>query len=247
MGQAERAARQYMIDAPPDIEVEVLRLTRDEFARARGAKQHIAGQAMHYGVPMSNEKLNYQTEYDDQYPEHWEATKQRLENTLKNAVEFNERVDQDRWNQEVTGLAAQQAVENGLRGILSARNCPEILRHDLNRIWDHYTQNHHDPKDTGLQEALDELMEHTTVQDPAQPDLTINWLTSYAARYRYNGAPKRMTPWEMEELRVRANDAVAELTNTGHRISGTSDDDLFHKAGYPGKDSKRQVRNTSRG
>ena len=106
---------------------------------------------MHYGVVMSNERLNYNEEHEHEYPEQWEATKQRLENTWINVTEFNERGVAGSWNQELTGFAAQQAVENGLRGILSARNCPETFRHNLNMIWDHHVQNHHKPEDSGLQ------------------------------------------------------------------------------------------------
>ena len=42
-GEAERTARQYMRENPPEMEVEVIRLSRDEFTRAWRAKQHIAG------------------------------------------------------------------------------------------------------------------------------------------------------------------------------------------------------------
>ena len=226
-GEAERVARHYMRKNPPELEVEIVRLSQEEFARTHRAKQHVAGQAMHYGVVMSDESLNYRAEYDNRYPEHWEATKQRLENTFKNAVEFNERVDENRWNQELTGFAAQQAVENGLRGILSARNCPETFRHDLNAIWDHYERDHHDPKDTRLQAAVEELLRHTTVEDPAEPERAVKWLTSYAARYRYNDAPRRMALWEQKQLQVRVNNAVTELTDAAHRISGTTNADLF--------------------
>ena len=154
------------------------------------------------------------------------GTKQRLENTLKNAAEFNERVDRNHWNQEMTGSAAQQSVENGLRAILSARNCPETFRHDLNGIWEHYTQHHHDPQDTTLA-AVEEVLEYTTAENPNNPGGIINWLTSYAARYRYNGAPRRMAGWELEELRLRVNEAAKELIDTAHRLSGTTEADLF--------------------
>ena len=169
------------------MEVKVIRLSRDEFTRAWRAKQHIAGQAMHYGVVMSNERLNYNEEYGHEYPEHWEATKQRLENTWIKVREFNERVDVNSWNQELRGFAAQQAVENGLRGMLSARKCPEAFRHNLNMIWDHYVQNHRKPVDSGLETSVEELLNYTTVQNPAMPGRTINWLTPYAAQYLSTG------------------------------------------------------------
>ena len=98
----------------------------------------------------------------------------------------------------MTGHAAQQAIENGLRAVLSARQCPADFRHDLNGIWNHYQQNHHDPQDTALKDAIEELLNHTTVPDPGEPGQTTNRLTSYAARYQYGGAPRRMAPMGME-------------------------------------------------
>ena len=226
-GRAERAAREYLEQHPPRMEIEIFRFTPREFTRYGQVGQHIAGQAMHHGVFMSGERLDYHLNYDNEYPEHWETTKQRLENTWESLVTFNERVDAEDWNQKITGFHAQQAIGNGFRGILSAHNCPETFRHDLVGIWDHYTQNHHDPQDTVLETAVEELLQYTTAEDPQNQGAGINWLTSYAARYRYNGAPRRMAQWEIEELRFRVNDAAEELLAAAHRLSGTTDTDLF--------------------
>ena len=222
-GLAERAAREYLKNHPPRMEVEIFKFTREEFARYRRAGQHIAGQAMHHGVFMSSERLNYQANYNNEYPEHWEATKQRLENTWKRLVSFNNKVDEEDWDQDMTGFTAQQSIENGLKGILSAHNCPETFRHDLNGIWEHYAQHHHDPQDTTLKAAVEDLLQYTTAADQDNPGDTINWLTSYAARYRYNGAPAIMTRWELEELKLRVNNAAEELIDTAHRSSGKAE------------------------
>ena len=226
-GQAERAAREYLEEHPPQMDIEIFRLTPRQFIRYGRAGQHIAGQAMHHGVFMSGERLEYQASYDDEYPEHWETTKQRLENTWKRLVSFNNRVEEEDWDQEMTGFTAQQAIENGLRGLLSAHNCPETFRHDLDGIWNHYAQHHHDPQDTGLEAAVEELLQYTTAEDPHNPGSRINWLTSYAARYRYGGTPRTMAQWELEELRLRVNDAAEELIGTAHRLSATTDTDIF--------------------
>ena len=36
-----------------------------------------------------------------------------------------------------------------------------------------------------------------------------------------------MARWELEQLRLRVNEAAEELTSTAHRLSGTTDADLF--------------------
>ena len=230
-GAAAKAARDYFQDNPPTIEVETFPYSNKEFAKYRKAAQHIVGQAARHGFFMSNERNehrpNYDDDYDEDYPEHWPATRQRLENTWKPIVGFNQDVDNGEWDQEMTGFKAHQSVENGLRAVLSVRQCPRDFRHDLIGIWNHYQQNHHDPQDTALKNAMDELLDYTSVRDPNQPGQTTNWLTSYAAKYRYSNAPRRIAPWEWNELRYRVNDAVEELISAAHRMSGTSDEDLF--------------------
>ena len=85
---------------PPELEVNIIAMTMTEFQRHRRAKQHLAGLADHYGVVMSDEKLDYGPGYDDKYPDHWSPTRQRLENTAEWGKEFNDMVDADHWNQK---------------------------------------------------------------------------------------------------------------------------------------------------
>ena len=94
----------------------------------------LAGQADHYGVAIGIERTNYGTEYEDAYPDHWPATRQRLENTAEWSKQFNDMVDENHWNQKLMGFSAQQEVENALRGLLSVHNDPTTFRHGLGPV-----------------------------------------------------------------------------------------------------------------
>ena len=224
------AARAYMDAHPPQLEVNITVMTLEEFQRCRRAKQHLAGQADHYGVVMSGEKLHYDADYAEDYPEHWPATRQRLENAAEWHKEFNDMVNENHWNQKIMGFAAQQTVENALRGLLSAHNDPELFRHDLNRIWNHYVDKHYDHNDQNavlLCEAMNDLLTHTTYESKDAPGEYRNWLTQYAVDYRYNTTPRPMDHSEKLELQELVNEAIQRLSDYVHELSGTSDTDLF--------------------
>ena len=152
VGSGGSAASAYMEEHPPFLEVNIINMTLSEFQRNRRAKQHVAGQADHYGVVIDMERMNYGTDYDDDYPEHWPATRQRLANAAEWGKQFNDMVDEDHWNQKLLGFSAQQEAENALRGLLSAHNDPTTFRHDLVGIWAYYMHTHHDPNDPDTKE-----------------------------------------------------------------------------------------------
>ena len=223
------AAKEYMESHPPLLEVGIMSMTRSEFDRNRRAKQHLAGQADHHGVLMSGERLDYQTDYEDGYPVHWPATKKRLENTAEWGHHFNDMVDQDYWNQKVTGFAAQQAVENALKGWLSTFNDPSRFGHDLNSMRDYLEriQDRSQPDLEELHESLTGLFDHTRYDNPKHPSGRGNWLTDYADVYRYDVNPRPMTQEEKRELRQLVNKAIEGITERTHRVSGTGDTEIY--------------------
>ena len=163
------AIKAYLNEHPTLLEVNVVRMSLAESQRSRRAKQHLAGQADHHGVVIDPERLDYNAEYDDNYPEHWPATRQRLENATEWGKQFNDMVDEDHWNRKLMGFAAQQQVENALRGLLSAHNDPTTCSHGLDGIWNYYVNNYYDPNDPetrSLFDAVNGLMEHTTYETP---------------------------------------------------------------------------------
>ena len=229
------AVKKYMESYPPLLEVNIVTMTRSEFDRNRRAKQHLAGQADHHGVLMSGERLENQSDYDDGYPVHWPATKKRLENTAEWGHHFNDMVDQDHWNQKVTGFAAQQAVENALKGWLSTFNDPSRFGHDLNSTWDHLerVQDWSQPGLEELHESLTSLFYYTRYDNPKHRSGRDNWLTDYADVYRYDVNPRPMTQEEKRGLRQLVNNAIENLTERIHRVSGTGDSDIFTEGKRP--------------
>ena len=229
-GRAGRAASAYMNQHSPFLEVNVVNMTLAEFQRNRRAKQHLAGQADHYGVAIGMERMNYGAGYEDDYPEHWPATRQRLENTAEWSKQFNDMVAEDHWNQKLMGFSAQQQVENALRGLLSAHNDPTTFRHGLNGIWEYYVGTYYDPNNPAtrrLYESVAQLLNHTTYEDPDSPTGYGNWLVKYAADYRYNIAPRPMDRSEKATLQTMVNDATDRLVERIHELSGTTEDDVF--------------------
>jgi hypothetical protein len=227
---AGRAASTYMNKYPPFLEVNIVNMTLAEFQRNRRAKQHLAGQADHYGVAIGIERTNYGTEYEDAYPDHWPATRQRLENTAEWSKQFNDMVDENHWNQKLMGFSAQQEVENALRGLLSVHNDPTTFRHGLDGIWEYYVDTYYDPNDPEtkeLYESVTRLFDHTTYENPESPTGNSNWLVKYAADYRYNISPRPMDRSEKVELQNVVNDATNRLVDRIHELSGTTEDDVF--------------------
>ena len=113
------------------------------------------------------ERMNHGAGYEDDYPEHWPATRQRLENTAEWSKQFNDMVAEDHWNQKLMGFSAQQQVENALRGLLSAHNDPTTFRHGLNGIWEYYVATYYDPNNPGtreLYESVVQLLDHTPMK-----------------------------------------------------------------------------------
>ena len=210
---AGRAASAYMNEHPPFLEVNVVNMTLAEFQRNRRAKQHLAGQADHYGVVIGMERMNHGARYEDDYPEHWPATRQRLENTAEWSKQFNDMVAEDHWNQKLMGFSAQLQVENALRG-----------------IWEYYVDTYYDPDNPEtreLYESVVRILDHTTYEDSDSPTGYGNWLVKYAADYRYNIAPRPMDRSEKAALQTMVNVATDWLVKRIHELSGTTEDDVF--------------------
>ena len=224
------AARHYMTAHPPVLEVQIFEMTRPEFLRKRLATQSLAGHAARHGVWMSSERNEYTHHYEDEYPDHWPATSNCLENGWENLREMQEKIEGNSWNQKAIGYPAQQAVENGLKSLLSIHQDPLEFRHDLRAIWHHYLNHHYNPAHPGAQavrEAVDELMDHTAYDSPRDPGQTECWLTDYARQYRYRQDYRRMAEYELRELKLRVEDTFFAIMDHVNAISGTSEDDLF--------------------
>ena len=230
-GLAARSGVEKYIEATGVyVPADVISMTKEEFARLRLAKQHIAGQAWTQGVAMAPERLeSTSNEPDDGYPAHWPATKQRLFNADEHAHAFNEMVDENHWNQRIVGFLAQQAVENALKGWLSAIDDDRNWDHNLDRLWQGILDKEDwtNPGPERARESVETLLEHTRYPDPQVSGGIGNWLTNYAAAYRYGGTSYRMTQSERLELQKMVNDAMTAIVDRIHALSGTTEADVY--------------------
>ena len=158
------AARRKVAELYGDsISVDLVRMSEGAFHDGRRARNHVAGQAVRDGLDANGDKVTY----DNPAPTNWPDIRQRIANAerelgvLKILVEANA-------VQEAIGFHAQQALENALKGWISALDADYRNTHDLADL-------------TAI-----------VRQHPAENDISagerLAWLTEYAVRYRYAGA-----------------------------------------------------------
>ena len=214
---------------PPKLEIGVIRMTRKDFDYCRRANQHIAGQAARYGVVMNGETLGPPPDYHDGYQDHWPETRRRIENADKNNYSFNALLDSNHWNQDAIGFLAQQAVENALKGWLSAYNDDRTFGHDLIPLW-RDIQQIEDWTNTELgrvYEALSELFNLVEYENPNRPGKECDWLTNFGVLYRYAGSSYHMSRQERLTLQEKVNAVVTTVIERIHAISGTTESDVY--------------------
>ena len=229
---AVTAAKSYMRKNPPRLEVAIITMTRREFDRCRRARQHIAGQAATYGVNMSGERMDYRYDGRDDHGEHWPETRQRIQNAEEWQHQLDQMVDENHWNRKLMGLSAQQAVENALKGWLSTHNDEGRYGHEIEDAWEQINVlegEWSDPTAQRAREAVEELLDYTRFPDPteARPGNTNNWLTLYAAVYRYGNPNHVMDREEQGELREKVDRAVASVIGLIHERSHTTNLDVY--------------------
>ena len=211
------------------LHVDIIPLTRQQFERCRRAKQHIAGQADTYGVVMSGTPLPPQSGYADEYPDHWPATLNRFKNAEVWLRNYNEMVDGDHWHQAMMGMAAQQAVENALKGVLSCLNAATGYSHQLLDTWQKL-QGLAQFQETAPPELLaagETLFAYLKYPDRQRPGEYKDWLTEYAAHYRYSEPSVIMSPAQRRELQSLVNSFVELLLAHIRRVSGITVRDVY--------------------
>ena len=135
-GAAHLAARRYERDHNHALNIEIHLFTKEEFDRFRHSGQHVVGQAISQGVFMSDQRLDHNASYEDDYPPHWPGTWEKLELAWRRHERFNREVDRNEYDQEITGYIAGQAVENAIKALLSADFCTVNYRHNLPVMWE---------------------------------------------------------------------------------------------------------------
>jgi predicted nucleotidyltransferase len=223
--RAKRAISEYFTENPPRLNVDILTISRERFDYCRRAPNHVAGQALRDGVVMSGERLNYSSNYEDEYPNSWPDVKERLIAAYRNLRGFEHNITGLPDDQETYGFLAQQAVENGLKAWISAANLSYRRIHDLDETAEAIFNNPAEANSLAGHQ-LRMLLRYTSYPDPNNPSEDLNWLTRYAAIYRYSGTAHHMDELGRERFREEINLAVHTLINRAHELTGTSLADL---------------------
>ena len=147
--------------------VDVLDMTSDEFRHCRRAKNHVAGQAARDGVDMNGDRIPPNGQPPDNSPDILQriANAERELRTLDILVNANA-------DQEPIGFHAQQALENALKGWISALD-------------DEYGNTH------DLADLAATVRAHPE-EEASDAGERLFWLTRYAVEYRYEGARVHM-------------------------------------------------------
>ena len=164
--QSARAAAYRKLDELYGLRVgvDVLRFTKSRFAYCRRARNHVAGQALRDGVIVSGEGFNLPE--PDGEPTNWPDIRQRFIAATRNIVSMTALIEANAPQEDI-GFHAQQAVENALKGWISALDDEYGRTHDIGNLAG-IVRRHPAENDTPAGESL-------------------NWLTRYAVEYRYEG------------------------------------------------------------
>ena len=225
MATARNAAKAYFEAHPPRLGIDVVPMERGSFEYARRARNHVAGQAAREGIIMNGQELESGNQHDDGYPASWPDVKERLQAAYRQLGTFNRMMAAGDFPQEDYGFHAQQAVENAMKAWMSAADIGYGRVHDLADLARLTLADAGEAQSlAGAQLRL--LMAYTTFTDPAHPSGYDNWLTLYAAFYRYSGTAFRMSELDQSELRQEINLAVGTFVNRAHELTGTTPSDL---------------------
>ena len=98
-----------------------------DFHYGRRARNHVAGQAVRDGFDTNGDKVNY----DNPEPSNWPDIRQRIVNAKRCLSDLKVLTEDPRSSQELIGFTAQQALENALKGWISALDADYVNTHDL--------------------------------------------------------------------------------------------------------------------
>ena len=225
--EAGRAACKYMEQNPPWLAVNPVGLSWRDFHRYSRAGLHAAGQAARFGVCMNREGLKPSGPDDGgsdaEYPAHWPATSQRIRNVLRHQRDMTIISENREISRELFGRVVQQAVENALKGWLSAHNVQRDFGHNLLQLWDSIREVEADADDSASQVLAETgaLFDYIGYQLDNRP---ADWLTRYAVLYQYLEVGFEIDRVQVEELAQRANVVLDAIVAHVFALSGVAPD-----------------------
>ena len=138
-GTADRAAYRKLREFPVKFGYDVIGMTRERFDYCRRARNHVAAQALRDGVIMNDDEFDdLGDEFEDGYPAGWPDIRQRLINARLRLGSLNRMIDMAFEDQDLIGFVAQQAVENALKGWISAIDCEYTNIHRIESTSRHH-------------------------------------------------------------------------------------------------------------
>ena len=221
---AQRAGYTRLKPTAPHTEVNAIGITRERFHYSRRAKNHVAAQALRDGVIMNGENLDYPAEEMEDEPANWPDIKERLQAAHRNLAAFDYLIANPDMDQEIYGFNAQQAVENALKGWLSAAELDYGRVHDIDQLAAPLLQ-HPIEADTDAADQLRHLLEYTAYHRIEISGDLQTWLTRYAAEYRYAAARYRMDGLEKARFQAEIGQTVHAVINRIHQITGRNAND----------------------
>ena len=189
------AARIYGCRMPIDL----VHISSADFHDGRRARNHVAGQAVRDGYDINGDKVTY----DNPEPTNMPDIRERIDLARRNLIDMRVLVEHPASSQEMIGFTAQQAVENALKGWISALDDEYANTHDI----------------AGLAAIMR--------RHPAEADTTaaehIDWLTEYAVRYRYRAAV--VVIGDRAEFLEIVTETVDEIINRIRELTEASGDE----------------------
>jgi hypothetical protein len=223
---AQKAVREYFKQNPPELTVNIIPISRDNFDHGRRAPNHLAGQALRDGIIMSDDKLDPPSQPYDGHPDSWPDVKERLDLTYRNLEAFDYNLEGLSHQTEIYGFMGQQAIENALKAWISAAGLEYRTAHDLNLLANTIL-NDSEQGSTPAAGQLRHLLDYITAPDLQNPAQDVNWLTLYAVRYRYSAYNHEMDQPARTRFHDEIHQAAEAIIDHVFRITGTGPDDLL--------------------
>lgn len=145
------------------IGVDLVRLSKEAFHDGRRARNHVAGQAVRDGIGGNGDRVDY----ENPEPSNWPDIRQRIANAERE-LGVLEVLVKAKSAQEAIGFHAQQALENALKGWISALDADYGNTHDL--------------------ATLAAIVRQHPCENRTPAGEKLAWLSEYAVRYRYADA-----------------------------------------------------------